>query len=62
MNIGKLLREAKSIAEASGIVCDVFVHKISQVSMTPVEEVQPNYLLLRTDWFPSLGRPSELDG
>ena len=41
VNMGKPLREAKSIAEASGIVWDALVHKVSQVSMKPIE-VQPD--------------------
>ena len=40
-NLHRSLREATSMEEASAVICEALIRKISNVSMTPAEEVDP---------------------
>ena len=46
VRLDRLLGEAVSVAEATGVVCAALVHKVAQVSTTPLESIEPDRPLL----------------
>ena len=46
VQLAKLLREASSIVQAEQVVRETLVRKIAQLSMTPLENIEPNQPLL----------------
>ncbi len=46
MQLEKLLREVLSVAAANQVVCEALVRKISQVTTTPLETIEPDQPLL----------------